>query len=214
MPRPLSALGLKGTHCVVQTDGQIGGLAQQTALGASGLAQTRVSPTSWSWTDSAAQGDGFHWPSRAGPKEVLGQARMCPKQQPELHSWDRSVCGERTLPFSPPRCACPGGWPFGAVAICLQADFLNKDYFLIGQGCGLCVSSWEGRGCRSRQGSQSGTHCPTLACGLNYPSVWARYRQLSQRGHVWVGACLGVPAAGGDMNSSQVLSRFFSCAGA
>lgn len=66
----------------MQTIGQIGGLAQQTALGASGLAQTPVSPTSWSWTDSAAQGGGFHGPSRAGPEEVLGQAHVCPEQQP------------------------------------------------------------------------------------------------------------------------------------
>lgn len=67
-----------------------------------GLAQTPVSPTSWSWTDRAAQGGGFHWPSRAGPKEALGQAHVSPKQQPEPSSWDSSVCGERTLPLSPP----------------------------------------------------------------------------------------------------------------
>lgn len=78
-----------------------------------GLAQTPVSPTSWSRTDSAAQGGGFCWPSRAGPKEVLEQAHVCPKQQPEPSSWDSSVCGERTLPLSPPDVhALEGGYLF------------------------------------------------------------------------------------------------------
>ena len=126
--------------------GRLVGWPSNCPRGASGLAQTRVSPTSWSWTGSAAQGGGFRWPSRAGPKEVLRQAHVSPKQQPEASPWDRAVCGERTLPFSPARCACPRGRLSSAVAICLQADFCNKVYLLIGQGCGLCVSSWRGAG--------------------------------------------------------------------
>lgn len=66
----------------------------------------------------------------------------------------QDVCGERTPPFSKPRCACPGGRLFSAVAICLHAEFCNKDYFQIGQGCERCVSYCLGD-FRSRKISQS-----------------------------------------------------------
>lgn len=151
---------------------RLGGLAQQTALGASGLAQTPVSPTSWPWTDSAARGGGFHGPSRAGPREVLGQAH--PRVSPAAagpSSRDSSVCGERTLPLSPPGVyVCPAGWLFSAVAICLQADFFfcNKDYFLIVGGCGLLCFLLGGEGPQEQAG-----RAPKV-CGLDYPKVWVQ----------------------------------------
>lgn len=72
------------TRCIVQTDGLIGGLAQPTAQGASELAQTLDVPHLMVMdrqTDSAAQGGGSQWLSRAGPTEMPVLARVHPKQQ-------------------------------------------------------------------------------------------------------------------------------------
>ena len=68
----------------MQTDGLIGGLAQPTAQGASELAQTLDVPHLMVMdrqTDSAAQGGGSQWLSRAGPTEMPVLARVHPKQQ-------------------------------------------------------------------------------------------------------------------------------------
>lgn len=156
LPRSLGTLGPMGTHCVVQTGGQIGGLAQPTALGASGLAQTLGVPhlmvmdrqcCPGKWFPGAVKG----WAHRGG------YAGPCASQAAAGAKPTRQACvrGEDSA-FLYTRCACPGGRLFSAVAICLHADFCNKDYFLVGQGCGLCVSlvGVEGR-CRTGQGSLS-----------------------------------------------------------
>lgn len=73
-----------GPRCIVQTDGQIGGLVQPTARGASELAQTlgiAHLTVMDRQTDSAAQGGDSQWPSRAGSTEMPMPARVHPKQQ-------------------------------------------------------------------------------------------------------------------------------------
>lgn len=54
---------------------------------------------------------------------------------------------------TPGKAGAKAGSQADSVAICLHADFCNKDYFLVGQGCGLCVSLVGVEGCcRTRQG--------------------------------------------------------------
>ena len=126
-----------GTHCIVQTDGQIGGLAQPTAQGAPGLAQTLGIPHLMVMDRETVL------PREVAPsgRQGLGPQRCLCRPMCVPSSSLSPACGAglwvgRGLCLSLHMwCACPGGRLFSAVAICLHADFCNKDYFLIGQGC-------------------------------------------------------------------------------
>lgn len=59
--------------------------------------------------------------------EMHVQAHVHTKQ-PEPSLWT-GLC------LSPCGCLCPGGRLFYMVAVCLHADFCNKDYFLTSQDC-------------------------------------------------------------------------------
>lgn len=121
----------------MHTSGQIGGLAHPTALGASGLAQTLGIPHLMVMDRQMVL-------PRQLPRAIKGWAHsdtctgrcVCVPSNSPSPARGAGLCVGMGLQLSPHLgCACSEGRLFSAVFICLHANFCNKDYFLIDQGC-------------------------------------------------------------------------------
>lgn len=55
--------------------------------------------------------------------------------QAHVHTKQPEPSSRTGLCLSPWGCLCPGGRLFYKIAVCLHADFCNKDYFLTSQDC-------------------------------------------------------------------------------